>query len=958
VAVTSSNLWITADNVDSANITIMVSDGTNKAIGDAVVALGVSPPWSLQDTSGITPPGGQFETRFLPTTTSGTAIITATVTVPGVTTVPVVRTYSQNIIASIPAQATNSYGSAASVGSITDITIRVTDRYGNPVNSKKTENTVTFATTSSGDGGFVIPASNGGGNGWGWGWGWGNDDKTVKVKGLPVPLNDTGYASVNFSLDTHPGDNFVVIAPPTPLPPTMITIQGIPDLPPSSIEQDISPGGKPPTLPTDNSSKFTINYHLIDKYGNPSTNRDLAISTNAGEKMQITSNSAGAVTITYGPRSYAGRYTITAKSQDNSKVSVTQTLQFVSGKPKNMLLTASPQTMASLDAKADAVALVMGKVIDNNGNPVKGQVVSFSIESVKTSPFTPKTYPSLQGEGKSTSKVGEEVTAVTDEDGMAAVRFYPGGFETDAKKGDFSLNSQGTARIRAKWSAVSQYLDMSYKNFPYLSVTSTVNPTTVETNETVDVTIRVKGDGYALEPKPVDAYMVTDRSGSMSTGSPSRMELVKEAASAFKDQFDYSVDRIGQFSFGGDVTLDLALTSEPGQIKNAISLLEPSGYTPMRYALYQSITELKKYKDSDSVKGIVVLSDGDYNHYGDPLARGEGKSAGSRNPTDSKYYYDCTRYYTKFGGGISENMSEYARANSIRIYAIGYSDSLTEEGQKALRTLAETTGGKYYYALTPDDLINFYGDIAGALKDTAGVNTTLALDFSSVEVNGNAVTPGSKALEYVYIDGRSTRVTHPDATWETVNSTDDWKKGRFNISMGTIKVNQEWLVDLTLKLSMDGNIRIIGPSSKIYFNDNQGTATSIPAPDTFVTAIPAGTDKGVAHPVLTITNLTRTNKDTDRENAVLEWDISYTGTNETITEEIRMANLNTPFWYVSTTFANRDDKKDTYVLDISTLPPGTYRAMVTGIVPDAPSSSAVTQFTIPGEAPRPEIVIH
>jgi hypothetical protein len=950
VAVTSSNLWITADNTDSANITVIVTDGTNKAIGDAIITLGVSPPWSLQDSSGTTPAGGQFVTRFLPTTTSGTAAITATVTVPGVTTVPVVKTYSQNIIAGIPAKATNSYAGAASVGSITDITIRVTDQYGNPVTSKKTETTVTFATTSSGDSGFVIPAS-GGGNGWGWGWGWGKDDKdTVKVKGLPVPLNDTGFASASYALDTHPGDNYVIITPPAPLPPTMISIQSIADLPPSSIEQDISPGGKPPTLPTDGLSKFTINYHLYDKYGNPSTNRNLAISTNAGEKMLITSNNAGAVTITYGPRSYAGRYTITAKSQDNSKVSASQILQFVSGKPKNMLLTASPQTMASLDAKEDAVSLIMSKVIDDNGNPVKGQVVSFRIESVNTAPYAPKTDPSLQGNGKKTSKAGEEVTAVTDEDGMAVVEFFPGGFETDAKKADFSPNAQGTARIRAKWSAVSQYLDLSFKNFPYLSVYTSVNPTTIETNETVDVTIRVKGDGYALEPKPVDAYMVTDRSGSMSTGDPSRMELVKEAATAFKDQFDYSVDRLGQFSFGGDVTFDLALSNQPTQVQNAISFLSPSGYTPMRYALYQAITELKKYKNSDSVKGLVVLSDGDYNEYGDPLARGKGSS--------TKDYSDCAKDYYKFGGGIKENMSEYARANNIRIYTIGYSDSLTEEGQKTLRILAETTNGKYYYALTHDDLINFYGDIAGALKDTAGVNTTLALDFSSVDVNGNPVTPGSKALEYVYIDDKSTRVTYPNGTWEMFNSTDDMKTGRLNVSMGTIKVNQEWLVDLSLKMNMDGNIRIIGPSSKIYFNDNQGTATSIPAPDTFVTAIPAGTDKGVAHPVLTITNLSRTNPDADRENAVLKWDIAYTGTNETITEEIRMATLNTPFWFVDTTFAGKDDKEDTYTVDISTLAPGTYRAMVTGIVPDAPSSSAVTQFTIPGEAPKPEIVIH
>ena len=960
VAVTSSNLWITADNVNSADITVTVTDGTNKAIGGATIQLSVTQPWSLQDTVGTTPAGGQFVTRFLPTTTSGTAVIRATVTVPaaaaGTLATTVVQTYSQNITAANPTLATRSYPGTASVGSITDITIRVTDQFGNPVTSKKNKNLVTFATTLTGDNGFTgttSPVST-------------SNSAKVKVKGLSVSLNESGYADVNFALNSYPGDNFVVINPPNPLPATLITIQGIANLPAATITETVSPGGNPPTLTTDGSSKFTITYLLTDQYGNPSTYRNLSIFTSAGEARVVMSNSQGKVAISYGPKTGPGRYTITALAKDNTKVSAIQVVQFVSGNPTGISFAASPQTMASHEVDTGSKAFLMAKVVDSLGNPVPKQTVYFSIQAVNIGSYSQVTPPSIMVASGTTSTQQQEVSAVTDETGYALGTFLPGSFIADASNNKFSLMAEGIAKVRARWSGKYVDLNLSYKNYPYLSVFTSVDPKTVSTNSFVDVSILVKGDGYALKPKPVDSYMVTDRSQSMSSGTPTRMDLVKNAAMAFMGQFDYNVDTLGQFSFGDDssypddVTLDLALSKSPTDISGAISRLTPSGHTPLRYALYQAINALKNDPNTGSVKGIVVLSDGDYNYYGDPLARGEGRTADARDPTDSNYYYDDTTYYTMFtSANIPQNMSEYARQNNIRIYAIGYSDSLTTDGQKALRTLAESTYGKYYYALSGDDLVNFYGQIAGALKDTAGVNTTLALDFSSVNVNDLPVTPGSKALQYVYIDGRSTKVTHPDTTWEMVDSTSDWNKGRINVSMGTIKVNQQWMVNFTLNATMAGNIRLIGSSSRAYFNDNQGTAAYVPAPDTFVTAIPGGTDKGVNTPAFAITDLRRANSENDRINAVFVWNLNYTGSDLKYEEDIELAPLNSESYSPKgSTYALKADKTGTYTVPISDLTPGMYKVRVTGFPSDSPSASNITQFTIPGVAPNPSIVIH
>lgn len=981
VAVTSSSLWVTADGTDSANIMITVTDGTNKAIGGASIQLGVTPPWELRDTQGITPDGGQFVTGFLPTTMAGTAVITATVTVPGVTDVPVVATYSQNITADTPAKAEKSYTGTASVGSITDITIRVTDQYGNPVSSKKKKtNTISFATTPYGDNAFVVSVPDL----------WGGGDHKVKVKGFSVALNDSGYADADFALSTHPGDNFVIITLPYPLPVTLITIQGIANAVPSHITKTITPGGHPPTLKTDNTSRFTINYMLYDRYGNPSLNRNLSISASSGESRVITSNNEGKVTILYGPKTGAGRYTITARSVDNPSVYTAQTVQFLSGKPVDMLLTASPQTMASLDVKEDAMAWVMAKVIDDNGNPVAGQTVSFSLASVNTGTYNQTEGPVLETDRK-TDRLDDEVASVTDENGLAAANFYPGTFTTDSGAPGFSPLAEGIARVRARWSGVTHEIDLSYKNFPYLSVYSSAEPGTIEVNETVDVSIRVRGDGYALQPRPIDVFMVTDRSGSMLSDYPDRMVHEMKAAKTFATKFDFKSDRLGQFSFGtngeanaggsedcgkdgvgsddsdyssknypqdgktyGDyATLDLGLSTVSKDITDAISGLVPSGWTPMRYALYRAIGELKNAGRPDSVRAIVLLSDGDYNIYGDPLARGSPGSA-----TDPRSYKELTTSYMKFDLAGSQNMAEYAKANNIRIYAIGYGKDLSDGGQHTLETLATSTGGKYFYALTGDDLTNFYAQIAGALKDTAGVNTNLAMDFSGVEVNGAPVTPGSKVLRYEPIAGRSTRVTRPDGSGYDVDNSADWKGGRLNVPLGTIKVNQEYVVNFTMTVLAEGNIRIVDSgNSRVNFDDDKG---SVPTPDIYITALPTGKDKGITPPVFEIRNLKRTNSDNNVKSADLLWEILYVGGSDpTIREEIEVAPLNSEAYsYRGTTFADNGDTSDTYTMDISDLQPGMYKARVTGFVDDAGSSFNITRFSVPAGVQNPQIVIH
>ncbi len=937
VAVRSSSDWVTANNVDSAMITVKVTDGTGNAIHSADVTLAVTDPWILEKTDGKTDGAGLFETRFLPTLKSGTAVITASVEVKGVTTIPVVQTYSQNISHDTPAEQAKSYVIAATLGSTTEISVLVKDAHGNPVDSRRKVNNVAFSTTLSGTGGFV------------------DDIKKDKVKGISVRLDKTGTAATDFVLDTKPGPNYVSIDPPDPLPPTLISIQGVPDEKPAVIFLTVDPEGNPPTLTT-GTSRFLLEYQLEDSYGNPSAQQDLSITTTAGESLVITSNNEGRVTVTYGPKTNAGKYTVTATAVKNPAVVVSRILQFASDDPTDMLLTATPQSMPSLDVDEKVFSSVMAKVIDTIGNPVRGQVVSFSIQSVDVGSSVQTSEPYLEIGKSRTEAGGTEITAVTDENGYAIAEFIPGTFA------EGSPMAEGIARVRAVWGGVPHDIDLSYKNYPYLSVSTSVDPMTVETGDEVKVSIRLRGDGYALIPKPVDVYLVTDRSGSMGSDTPTRISQLKNAATIFTTKFDYTSDRLGQFSFGGKggkysdyATLDQKLTDDMSKIQSAISALTSSGYTPMRYALYKAITELSKNGRSGTIKALVVMSDGDYNNWGDPLARGNADKTGKGY--DSKYQ-DTLQEYIYFSDlpPNYQNMAEYARANNIRIYTIGYAEDISPVGMGTLEQLATSTDGKYFYALDGDQLAEVYSQIAGELKEVAGVNTHLNLDFQNVEVNTKDV-PGAEVFEYVSRDGESTYLVPPlpRAPW-TENSQAAWDTNhQLSFDLGTIKIGEEWSVEFRLKVITDGNIKVLGANSQVVFDEGKGTLT---IPDTYLTSIPEGKQGGLGTLVLDIWGLEETIPRVDEKIANLRWNIDYNGNDEDILEEIWLAPLNSnAFAYKGTRLAKKGDTSGSFPLDISILREGSYKVRVIGIVDDAKSDFDEMELIIQVAGLTPQILI-
>jgi len=529
-------------------------------------------------------------------------------------------------------------------------------------------------------------------------------------------------------------------------------------------------------------------------------------------------------------------------------------------------------------------------------------------------------------------------------------------------------------------------------NYPYLSVETEVSPATIGMNDTVDVTIRLKGDGYELQPDPIDVVLCTDRSGSMLKDYPDRMVKAMEASEIFNAQMNYPRDHLGLVSFGKNgktdllnygnhkwlgedsstdddstyrdthypadgktyadyATVDLSMSDNATLINTTIKQMVPDWGTPMRFGIYKAINELIDNGRDNTVKAVIVLSDGDYNHYGDPLARGDAKT---KDPSE---FSDLTVNYLPFdglgsGSMSNQNMSVYAMNNNIRIYSIAFANDISDGGKNTLKVLAESTGGKYYHAPTGDDLAQVYTDIAGELKTEAGVNTTMTV-FNNVELNETPVD-AFKVFDYRYQNGVSTYILNKSGNGTTlyegtIDQTPDWNTNHnLHFDIGTIHLNQVWeaRIQLAVNSSYEGseynNINIFGPGASLSFNNGEDT---LALPDTFLTVLPDLNNTGITSAWLEV-DLEEPElppgQDSFTDTVPLTWTITYNGTRD-IHETLAYSKDDrlswTVFWTGTVVSSTTEDKA---LLDASNLPAGDYCVRLTASADDAPDAVDMT----------------
>ncbi|HSA38786.1 MAG TPA: hypothetical protein P5013_07875 [Methanoregula sp.] len=946
VTVTGNSSWLVAGSGSSTTYEIVVTNSSGSVNG-AAITFNVDAPYGKMSPESVTTDGaGRAFSTFIVNTKSGTAPVFASLSNTG-ETYPVNTTIFQKIDHANAYFAGFSHPLSGTVASQVPFTVSVTDKYGNPVDNRTGVNhpiSLHITGPAPNDCGFVEA-------------GLAHDISTV--------LDASGQSLLTVRLTTRVGDNNILMDAYQSIPNQLAWITAESKGIPFSMTQVVSPSGSPPTLPADNVSVFSIVYTLYDVYGNPTNNQTIWVNTTVpGEEKQFVSNSLGRVVYPYGPRSSIGYIDITATSVANATAVTTPlmplTVRFKHTGAEIVYLTANPDTMPSADKNPSFTSNIYATVADHMGNAVDGVTVNFVLSNI--------TYDGTYN--VTSAPVLLTNSSVTNADGVATVQLSPGGFTAPNTPG-FVADATGHAKVTATWNTSQKIVPVHWKNYPYLSVTTSVNPLIVQVNDTIDVTVGFKGDGWAMQPTPIDVVLTTDRSGSMMYDNPDRMVEIMGAAGVFVDQMGTN-DQIGVVSFGQKgtataytymtglgpgidsvtsddnsyrtlhypasptnyaeyATLDLPLNFDKSLVKAKVNSMVPYSGTPMRSAIYKSINEINLHKGLNTVKGIVLLSDGDYNWYGDPLARG---SAGSSTPSD---YSDLTTSYYSYSGLGSgkfseQNMSVYAKNNGIRIFSIAFGDDISAGGKKTLETLAKGSNGTYYEA-SATDIANVYKKIAGELKDTAGVNTTMTVDFENINVSGVSV-PGAQVYDYVYNSTASTKIHWQNGTITVADQTSDWASdNKLDFNVGTIKVGESWNATFRLKVKESGLIDVFGKNSKVTFN---GGTETLYLPQTFISVVPALSTLDVTTKSIQLKNLTMTETGEIKTLIPVKWDTTYDG-NQTLTERVYY-QINGGPWVLFDTKVHTGtpyDGTDYAQLDITTLPPGGYLIKIVATAADA-----------------------
>jgi len=924
--------WVIANVIDQSTITVSVQN-TLGPINGATVFFSVNNSiyGTMSPATVTTGPSGLATSTFTVNKKSGTAIINANISYnDGGIPVFVTKTVSQNIDHSTPyydfikSPPLFTYPEQGTVASQVPFKVSILDEWGNSIDNRNPLyiHTIGLHVSSAldpNDCNFV------------------GDDQDISL-----PLDSNGTLSVNVKLTSKSGTNKILMDTfEGKISPQPVWITAVANDKPYSMTGSITPGDG--RVPANNIDKFMIDYYIYDKFGNPIGNRSIWVNTNlTGETTPAlyTSDAGGLIRFYYGPKSSILTSKIYAVAYNNSSVNNELIVNFVSDEGTNMVLVLTPQSMVSRDVKPTEEAFVRATVIDDLGNPVQGESVTFSLGSESHGTYNLTVQPAL-----------DATTATTDVDGNAIVLLYPGSF---AKSGEPGYNSaaEGSVDVIATWNGISKHVTATWKNFPYLSIVTSAEPPNVKVNDTIDITIAVMGNGPNMNGGNVAAMLDIDSSSSMwqnkDTPGPKRMDSAKTAANAFTTELmtpSPSTNWIGVDSFGYNKKENPFLLSPQnniGLVQNKIANIVPGtsaqGMTDSITDSINNLTETQGDRPLDKIRAVVVLKD---------TANG-GTSSVDPIPM--------------------ENLAKSTTPKTM-IFTVYYNDGTGTAAMKTyLGDIANNTGGKFFMAANSTELTQAFKDIAVILKTAAGVNATLNLNFQNIEVNSTPMV-GSKVFTYIPVEpfynlnwtivskdqvlGR-TRIFWPNSSHSVVNQSDDWYDDyQLHFNIGTINISEQWNTTFRLKVNQTGLINIFNcttSASTLLYNDGS-VAQNVCLPNLYIFVNPNATT-GAQTGELDVSNLVP-KSGVFNDSVHMQWNLNYTGFDK-ITETYYYRIGNDPSWkeFGSTPnlpSTNGIDILRSRDLDLKKFPAGEYQIRVKATVPGIPPDEDLGAFTKPFE---------
>ncbi|MFD0617388.1 IPT/TIG domain-containing protein [Paenibacillus sp. GCM10027629] len=251
----------------------------------------------------------------------------------------------------------------------------------------------------------------------------------------------------------------------------------------------------------------------------------------------------------------------------------------------------------------------------------------------------------------------------------------------------------------------------------YVTVSKTVNPTVITTEQEAEVKLNIQGTPPVNVVMPNDVILIIDKSGSMKPDyqpnhGEDKMLAAKNAAKGFVDLMDMTKHRVGVVDFSSaNLTKSLPLTTDKEAAKSYIGSIEANGATATGNAIDLAIKELENHRP-EAQPVIVIMTDGD-----------------ATEPKGTAYEY-------------AKEKAQAAKDAGIVFYTIALlqkdEDPATSGPNKLLKEMA-TTSAHHHFVLGSVGLSEIYAAIVKEIGMASAYNVQVT-DIVSPEFD---IVPGS-----------------------------------------------------------------------------------------------------------------------------------------------------------------------------------------------------------------------